>query len=338
MITLSNRQGLMFAQITTEQSKESTALGGWFGAQQAGQAKAIVTDTVNACRGVVTHTVGEAILSSFPDAQLAVKAAIELQRRLAKSQSPTAGVRTQVRIGLAFGPVRVMAGKVSGDAVTAAGLLLEKAKPGEILVDQAVKDALARSPEIKVAAHGSIENVTAYRITSGPQAPDLASTTATPARPDLAQTKEVPRPKPTAAPPPAPPPPPPVQVQPRPAPAAPAAAPAPKPAGPLVLKFNNQEKQFTANDGEIELGRALENSVVVPVVHVSRKHAKIVWEGQVPYVVNLSQNGTCVKFDGSTRQHPVNDKVRLQGNGQIALAGHFGLAPNNEDVVRFSFG
>jgi hypothetical protein len=340
MITLSNKQGLMFAQITTEQTKDSTALGGWFGAQQAGQAKALVTDTVNSCRGVVTHTVGEAILSSFPDAQLAVKAALELQRRLAKSQSPTAGVRTQVRIGVAFGPVRVMAGKVSGDAVTAAGLLLEKAKPGEILVDQAVKDEIARLPDIKLAAHGSIENVSAFRIAAGPAAPDLAATTSVPPRPDLAATKEVPRPKPAAAPPPPPPPPapPPAATQPRPAPAAPAPKPAPRPAGPLVLHFNNQEKSFTVQDGEIELGRALENHVVVPVVHVSRKHAKIVWEGQVPYVVNLSQNGTCVKFDGSTRQHPVNDKVRLQGNGQIALAGHFGLAPNNEDVVRFSFG
>jgi hypothetical protein len=33
----------------------------------------------------------------------------------------------------------------------------------------------------------------------------------------------------------------------------------------------------------------------------------------------------------------VQDKVRLIGGGQIALADHFGLSPNGEDVVRFTF-
>ncbi|MGQ0655124.1 MAG: FHA domain-containing protein [Betaproteobacteria bacterium] len=314
MITLSNSQGLMFAQISSEQTKDATAtLGGWFGAQQAGQAKAIVTDTVVACRGVVTHTVGDAVLSSFADAQAAVKAALELQRRLAKSQSPGAAVTIKVRIGVAFGPVRVMAGKVSGDAVTAAGLLLEKAKPGEILVDQAVKDALGSASEVKLAPHGGIENVNAFRVTGGPPPPEFASTT--PVR--------TPPPPPAAEPPPA---------------ARPAPKPAAAPAGPLVLKYGETEKRFTPADGEIELGRALENHVPVPVVHVSRKHAKIVWEGQVPYVVNLSQNGTCVKYEGAMRSHMVVDKVRLLGKGQIALAPHFGLSDTNEDVITFSFG
>jgi len=327
MITLSNSQGLMFAQISTDQTKDASALGGWFGAQQAGQAKAIVTDTVVACRGVVTHTVGDAMLSSFPDAQLAVKAALELQRRLAKAQSPGAGVTVKVRIGVAFGPVRVMAGKVSGDAVTAAGLLLEKAMPGEILVDQAVKDALGSSPDVKLAPHGGIENVNAFRVVGGPPPAELASTTPVRPPPDLARTREV---KPA-------PPPPPSAAEPAAAPR-PAPKPAAAPAGPLVLRYGETEKRFTAADAEVTLGRALDNHIALTAAHVSRKHAKIVWEGPVPYVVNLSQNGTCVKYEGAMRSHMVVDKVRLLGNGQIALAPHFGLSDSNEDVVSFSFG
>ena len=335
MITLSNKQGLMFAQISSEQTKDATAtLGGWFGAQQAGQAKAIVTDTVVACRGVVTHTVGDAVLSSFPDAQGAVKAALELQRRLAKSQSPGSAVTIKVRIAVAFGPVRVMAGKVSGDAVTAAGLLLEKAKPGEILVDQAVKDALGSASEVKLVPHGGIENVNAFRVAGGPAPQELASTT--PVRPppppppaDLARTREV-RPS-------APPPPPPPAAEPPPAPRA-APKPAAAPAGPLVLSYGGTEKRYTPADAEVTLGRALDNHIALTAAHVSRKHAKIVWQGSVPYVVNLSQNGTCVKYEGAMRSHQVVDKVRLLGKGQIALAPHFGLSTENEDVVSFSFG
>jgi hypothetical protein len=275
-----------------------------------------------ACRGVVTHTVGDAMLSSFPDAQLAVKAALELQRRLAKAQSPGAGVTIKVRIGVAFGPVRVMAGKVSGDAVTAAGLLLEKAMPGEILVDQAVKDALGSSPDIKLAPHGGIENVNAFRVTGGAAPAEFAATTPVRPPPDLARTREV-RPQ---------------EVKPAPPPQPPAPKPAAAPAGPLTLRYGESEKRFTTADAEITLGRALDNHIALTAAHVSRKHAKIVWEGPVPYVVNLSQNGTCVKYEGAMRSHMVVDKVRLLGKGQIALAPHFGLSDTNEDVVSFSFG
>lgn len=361
-MTLSNSQGLMFAEISAQETKElqASTLTGWFGAQQTGQAKATITDAVNACRGVVTHTVGEAILSSFPDAKQAVKAAVEVKRRLAKAQSPTAGSVVKVRIGLAFGPVRVIAGRVSGDAVQAAGMLLEKAKPGEILVSQAVKDALGASSDVKMLPHGKFDSITVYRIADDAGAapdPQLARTQEVQPRPDL-----TPPPKPTAPPaaaaPAAAPKPAPVAVPvPVPAPKpAPAAAPAPKPApaaapapavapapaasargGTLVLQYaGGTEKRFSSKDGEISIGRAVENQVSVQVTHVSRKHAKIVWEGDTPYLVNLSQNGTCVQFEASGRQQPCEERTALQGSGAFALADRFGHSPTNADVVKFS--
>jgi pSer/pThr/pTyr-binding forkhead associated (FHA) protein len=103
------------------------------------------------------------------------------------------------------------------------------------------------------------------------------------------------------------------------------------------LRYGQQDKQFTAADGEIALGRSLDNHIALTAVHVSRKHAKIVWEGPVPYIVNISQNGTCVKFEGSVRSQVVQDRLSLQGSGLIALAPHFGLSPTHEDIVKFSF-
>jgi hypothetical protein len=319
MSTLSNSQGLMFAEISTEETKDpqDATLKGWFSAQQTGQAKATITDAVRAAKGVVTHTVGDAMLSSFPDAPSALKAALDVQRRLAKSQDRSAKTRIKVRAGLAFGPVRVIAGKVSGDAVAAAGVLLEKARPGEILIDQAMKDALGQFDYVTLSPQGQLEGVSAYRVTdAGAAAPDFSLTQPVRSRPDL-----TPAPRPPPAPAPAP---------------TPAAAPQRRAAaGAIVLRYGNSERRFTSADGEITLGRAVENHINVPAVHVSRRHAKIVWEGKVPVLVNLSQNGSCVRFDETGRQQPCESPVPLHGSGAIALAERFGQFSSSLDVVQF---
>ena len=286
MSILSNSQGLLFSEISIEETKElqTTTLHGWFGAQQSGQAKAIVTSAVTAFKGVVTHTVGDAILSSFPDAASALKAALEVQSKLASSPKRP-GMEVRIRMGLAFGPVRVLAGKVSGDAVAAAGLLLDKAKPGEILVDQSLKDALGSSSTIKLAPYGQVESLTAYRAGEAPKAAD-----------SLANTLKMPpvRSAPAPAPAPAPAKPPPQEDE-----ATLVARPKSAAAAPLVLTYAGKTLRFTPADGEIALGRAFDNHISVPVAHVSRKHAKIVWEAQAPVLINLSQNGCCVQFDSA---------------------------------------
>jgi adenylate cyclase len=290
---------------------------------------------------VVTHTVGEAVLSSFPDARSAVKAALDVQRRLAALDG-NAKLRVRVRAGLSFGPVRVIAGKVSGDAVSAAGTLLEKARPGEVLADQAVKDALGQFDYVKLIPYGPVQGVSAYRVAeAGSAAPDHSATQVIQPRPDFA-----PAAKPAAAPAPAPQPaaPPAPIAAPAPAPVeapapAPAVAPAPQVSpSALVLRYGEAERRFSSADGEVMLGRALENHINVPVPHVSRRHAKIVWEGSVPVLVNLSQNGSCVRFDGTGRQMPCDTRMELRGSGGIALAGRFGESPTGADVVYFRVG
>jgi hypothetical protein len=353
MKTVSNSQALMFAALSSEEGKDlqTTTLSGWFGAQQLGQAKAMITDAVRVAKGVVTHTVGEAVLSSFPDARSAVKAALDVQRRLAALDG-NAKLRVRVRAGLSFGPVRVIAGKVSGDAVSAAGTLLEKARPGEVLADQAVKDALGQFDYVKLIPYGPVQGVSAYRVAeAGSAAPDHTATQVIQPRPDFAPAAKPAAPA-TAAPAPAapapvaktetPPPPPPASVPPAAAPK-PAAPPTPPAAAPvsssaLVLRYGDAERRFGADDGEVMLGRALENHINVPVPHVSRRHAKIVWEGGVPVLVNLSQNGSCVRFDGTGRQMPCETRMELRGSGGIALAGRFGESPTGADVVYFRVG
>ena len=306
MARISNAQGLLFAEISTEEVKLDgppvTTLTGWFGAQQVGQIKSLITNTVNQNKGVVTHTVGDSILSSFADAQAALAAALDIQRRVAKAQNPSTGMLVKVRIGLAYGPVRVAAGKVSGDCVSAAGILLDKAQANEILADQSLVDAIGASKETRFEAGGLLDGIPSYRVVSS--APG-----AVPA------AQPVPNPLPAAA-----------------------TVPSPRPsAGPsLTLRYSGADRRFAPADGEIFMGRGMDVHVTIPEIHVSRKHAKIVWEDGGAVLVNLSQNGTCVRFASTGHEQTCMTKLALEGSGEIALCSRFGQVVSPKEIISYS--
>lgn len=324
----SNAQGLLFAAIWTDEAKldglGATTLKGWFGSQQIGQTKAVITDAVVSHRGVVTHTVGDAMLCSFADPKAALEAAASIQSRIAKAAKSGSGMIVKARIGLAYGPVRVIAGRISGDAVNAASMLMEKCAPGDILVDQALIGAVGAVKEPVLEAYGSIEGISAYRVAGSTSAPDITTQMATiapMAEPALAQARE-----PAGAPIPASPP------APGPAPA-PVATPA---TTAVIVKFGGVEQRFRPSDGDVQLGRGKDNQVIVPLSYVSRKHAKIVWrEDAVPYLVNLSQNGTCVRLRESGKEIVCSDEMRLEGSGDIVLCSSFSIATSPAEIVTY---
>jgi len=316
MTRVSNAQALLFAEISTEELKLQappvSTLKGWFGTQQVGQIKSLITNTVNEQKGVVTHTVGDSILSSFADPAAALGAALGIQRRVAKAQNPATGSIVNVRIALAFGPVRVLAGKVSGDVVTAAGILLEKAQPNEILADQAMLDAVGSAKEIRFEACGLIEGITAYRVVALAAPRPFADTTTMPGTllpPAMGAAESRPAENPTAG----------------------AGAPVA-----IMLSHGGSERRFTPGDGEILLGRGKDVHITVPEIHVSRKHAKVVWEDGQVYLVNLSQNGTCVRLRSTGRENSCMGKFLLQEAGEIALCSRFSQTTSPAEIIGFA--
>lgn len=321
MSITSNAQGLLFVSISTEQSPAEggtpvATLKDWFGSQQVGQAKSAINDAVVSRRGVVTHTVGDAVLCSFAAPKSALEAAIDIQRRMAQAMNRASGMVVRAKAGLSYGPVRVIAGKVSGDAVTAAGMLMERCAPGDIMLDQAVADALGKSA-VELEAAGSIDGIAAYRVRV-----DAPRDSTINLRVPVPPPGEAQSPVPTA------PAPAPAQV-----PAVPAAA---KAAQVLILKFGGTEQRFHPSDGEVSLGRGLDNRVVVPVPSVSRKHARIVWgDDGLPYLSNLSANGSSVRFRPTGREVACTGEVCLEGSGDIALSGTFAAVSSQSELVFF---
>lgn len=318
MARLSNAQGLLFVEIFQEEVAADgpavTTLKGWFGDQQVGQAKAMISNAVGANRGVVTHTVGDATLSSFPDARHAVAAAVEIRNRLFQTRKDASTTIVRMRAGLAYGPVRVIAGKVSGDAVTAAALLMEKAGPDEALADQALVDAAGRVESIVFESRGAIDGIQAHCVVGGDTAPATPPT--------------VPVPKLSPAPPP---------PAPAPAAAAPAPKPAPRPTKVVLLTLGGVERRFEPSIGEIAIGRGPENHINVSLRHVSRKHARIFWPGGgMPFIANMSPNGCCMRPAGSNAETRFTDQVPLLESGDLVLCASFGQVSTPDEIIRFS--
>ena len=85
-------------------------------------------------RGEVIKTVGEGMLSLFPDANTGASAVIAMQQRV-EHFAADAALALSLRIGLHIGPMIEERGDVFGDGVNIAARLVKLAGPGQILTD-----------------------------------------------------------------------------------------------------------------------------------------------------------------------------------------------------------
>jgi class 3 adenylate cyclase len=104
---------------------------------------AVIRECLDAHHGdEVTHT-GEGIEASFSSASAAVECAIAIQKAFARRNSRDSIEAMQVRIGINAGEPIAAEGRLFGAAVQIAFVICGRAKPGEILVAEAVAQLLA---------------------------------------------------------------------------------------------------------------------------------------------------------------------------------------------------
>lgn len=111
--------------------------------------EATASDIVTAHAGRVVKTVGDAVLfvaHSIPDAA-------ELALELLEKITATGGV-SDLKVGLASGPVVECLGDVYGTTVNFASRMCSLAYPGSVLVDNVVATALTSHPHLAVTSLG----------------------------------------------------------------------------------------------------------------------------------------------------------------------------------------
>ena len=97
---------------------------------------AVMTEATHRHGGTLVKTMGDEVMTTFPDAAAAAEAACEMQEAIT-GQMMVEGRRLAIRVGFHFGPILSEDADVFGDAVNLAARLANQAKSGQILTSGA---------------------------------------------------------------------------------------------------------------------------------------------------------------------------------------------------------
>lgn len=99
--------------------------------------ESLATDVVGSHGGRIVKTIGDEVLFQAEDADAAAEIALELVERGAQDDT-----LPELRGGVAFGPVVSRLGDVYGSTVNIASRLVSISRPGTVLVDKVMREAL----------------------------------------------------------------------------------------------------------------------------------------------------------------------------------------------------
>jgi sulfatase modifying factor 1 len=96
--------------------------------------------------GTVIKTIGDSVMAEFPHPLFAVRAAIEIQRRLLlHNQNVAEAERLQIRAGINCGVGFRRSGDLFGDTINMAARITKRCGPGQILISQSVQKSIVKT-------------------------------------------------------------------------------------------------------------------------------------------------------------------------------------------------
>ncbi|HET8744401.1 MAG TPA: adenylate/guanylate cyclase domain-containing protein [Ramlibacter sp.] len=284
---------VMFADLTG-----STAVFEKLGNEAATRTVTALTDWIMevaiAHGGRVVKTLGDGVLAVFPDGADAIEAVVQLQREHARrSTRHGPAARLQLQVGLACGEIVEVGGDCFGDAVNVAARLSDLSGGRQILATDSVVEQLPSAPPGtrfhplgSMPIRGRERPVRLFRI-------DWQEDSST----DMMTIPALETPR---------------ALRPRAAP------------GAIELHSQGQMRIFTSEQMPVHLGRSSEAELLIIDPRVSRLHARIDWHNQGFVLVDLSSNGTCVRFQGAPSELTLRrNECVLHDNGEIALGPDF---------------
>lgn len=245
---------------------------------------AAMVKLVEASGGVVTKTLGDGLMAMFAEPLEALGAADALHEAISLPTAAAAELPLRLQIGIARGEVVEQAGDCFGDAVNVAARLLDHAGDDETLVSAALRDAL---PPPLVAAR--LRPVGALQL-RGRLEPVEVFRLMPRLYPEFDST------------------------------VAASSFHAAEPAS-IRLVWSQDEQTFAAESLPLILGRGPAAHCRVDDSRVSRAHARIEWSGGAFELVDLSYNGTYLRFGLGSWLALRRGHCTLHGSGTIGLGG-----------------
>ncbi len=240
----------------------------------------LMRDKTVAAKGRVIKTIGDEVMASFPSADAAADAAIEMQSGIAELP-PVGTTKIGIRIGFNFGPIVEREGDIFGDAVNLAARLSHVAAKDQIIT--ARETVMRMSPMLKSATRaittiqvkGKAEEIQVYEL-MWQQSEDMTT---------MATTKSIFKPKKTS----------------------------------LRLKVQGNDVVLDAERQAVALGRDAAADVVIKERMASRAHGKIERRLDKFVLTDHSANGTYVTVEGDREIVLRREEFTLRGHGWIAF-------------------
>jgi class 3 adenylate cyclase len=240
----------------------------------------LMRQKTEAAKGKVIKTIGDEVLSTFPDADSAADAAIEMQSAISELL-PVGGTKIGIRVGFFYGPVVHKEGDIFGDAVNVASRLSHVAVKGQIITSR--ETVMMMSPMLKsatrkisqIAVKGKAEPVEAYEL-MWQQSEDATT---------MAAARSVLKPKKTS----------------------------------LRLLLQGGETMLSDERTAVSMGRDQSADLVVRDKMASRSHGKIERRLDKFILTDHSANGTYVTVEGDKEIVLRREEFTLRGKGWITF-------------------
>ncbi len=234
------------------------------------------------CKGQVIKTIGDEIMCTLPDADLAVQATSEMQKAI--SQNPNLiRMNIAIRIGFHYGEVIMEANDVFGDAVNVAHRMVEVAKADEIITNRETVDRFSQEWQMSTRRLGDVKvkgkqnDIEVYEVV---WQEDFSNLTLEPDQ--ISQFQQN------------------VKAS-------------------LILHFRDQEFRMDDDMPTLRIGRITDNDLVVEQALVSRYHAVIELRRGKFFLKDQSRNGIGLKPDQGVEIFIHREEIPLHGQGAISL-------------------
>lgn len=278
------------------------SLGNSLATQWVSRTVSLLGKVISSRGGLLVKTLGDGLMATFIEPATAVQAAIDMQEALGQaepnrwSDDGLQRLPLRLHIGLAFGEMVEVSGDFFGDAVNIAARLLEHCGDNETLATTSVVEALDAHDRTRFRRLDRLQ----LRGRVEPVEVHVLE------RHNLAETDVT-----TFS----------------------ALATAPVHSA-LRLTWMNVTTRYTTSDMPIILGRGEHAACCVDDTRVSRQHARVDWHGGAFQLVDLSSNGTHVKFASDSEGVALRrGNCTLHGSGVLGL----GAPPSDPSAPCVSF-
>ncbi len=240
---------------------------------------AVMTEVTHRHGGTLVKTIGDEVMTTFPDATAAAEAACEMQEGIT-GEMVVEGRPLAIRVGFHFGPTLLEEADVFGDAVNLAARMASQAKSGQILTTGATVEHLtgARRKACRqidlTQVKGKREEIAIHEVVW-----------------QVAEATMVRAPWATLH----------------------------RAGGRLVLTAGGTRLELGEGQPSLSIGRADQNDLVIHNPLVSRLHARIDYRNGRFMLTDLSVNGTYVEADGGASSYVHRDSQELTGSGTLGL-------------------